>query len=419
MPYSETYIAHLILKEISNELTPAEALALQEWRNHSANNAHLYDELTQPGKLPARLREFEEAAAQAALVQAPVISTQTPAINIAAPAPPKGRRLVLRYNWLRYAAIFVLVAGGLLWYLTMPKTNIPVTVTRLSVPVEIDAAGYKATLTLADGSVITLDSSTGGAIAQQGSSSVVNTPNGEIRYEKKGNPAGAVMMNTMRTPRGGQYRLVLPDGTKVWLNAASSVTYPVAFTGNDRKVKTTGEVYFEVAKDRSKPFIVDVDSKETVEVLGTHFNINAYMDDDENAIRTTLLEGKVKVSTKYEVRSTNKRDSRLPTPDSRLLNPGEQAILTDHLTVTDQISIDKVMAWKNGIFDFTGASFQMLMKEVERWYDVDVKYEGAMPEIRFKGKMDRGVKLAGVIRFMNDYGVQTALDGRTLIIKGK
>lgn len=387
MSHSETYIAHLLLKQVSGELTPEETVVLQEWRAHSADNAQLYDELTQPAGLQSRLREFQEAASQAAQVQAPAVKTT---------------KLVRTY-WWRYAAAFLLLLGGTALFLTISrKPNARMIVSK---PVEVSPAAYKATLTLADGTVISLDSSSGGTIAQQGNSSIVKMPDGTIRYDKKGAANAALMMNTMSTPKGGQYRLILPDGTIVWLNAASSVTYPAAFAAGSRNIKMTGEAYFEVAQDKAKPFMIEINGEGTAEVLGTAFNINAYK--DNGTVKTTLVNGKLRVST-------------ASPSEAVVLLPGQQAIQETHsLQVMNGVDLAQVLAWKNGIFDFNGASFRTLMMEVERWYDVTIKYEGAIPDIRFKGKMDRGIKLSGVIRFLNDYGIHAQLEGHVLIIRGK
>ncbi|WEK36332.1 MAG: FecR domain-containing protein [Candidatus Pseudobacter hemicellulosilyticus] len=398
MPFSETYIAHLVIKQLSGELTQAEALALQEWCAASEDNARLYTEWMQRDRLPARLREFEEAAAQAALVEAPLVASGEPAMQ--------SRRFLLGRPWLHYAAAFLILAVGavLLWAVAGRTDKTPVVADRTP-PAEITPAGFKATLTLADGSVIPLDSAADGTIAQQGNMNVVNLPDGEIRYEGTATSNNTVMMNTVSTPKGGQYRVVLPDGTKVWLNAASSVSYPASFTGNTRTIKMTGEAYFEIAPDKARPFFVDINGESNVEVLGTAFNVNAYKDHD--AIKTTLLSGRIKAGGAAAV----------------VLSPGQQAVqetgAATGIQVVDEVDLGQVLAWKNGIFDLTGASFKTLMREVERWYDVDVVYEGAVPDIRLKGKMDRAVKLSGVIRFLTDYGVRVQLEGRTLTIQGK
>lgn len=398
MSWSQTHIAQLLLKQISGSLTPEEALILHEWRELSPGNEAFFQKVLQPDALQLQLKEFEEAALQAAGVQAPQVHSVAPAIQ--------GKVRSMRFGWLRYAAVVIVLlgAGALLWS-KFSKQEAGLAVIKPPEH-ELPSAGYKATLTLGDGSVITLDSSFTGTIAQQGSAAVVQTTDGEIRYQSNGAIQGAVMMNTMSTPRGGQYRLSLPDGTKIWLNAASSVSYPAAFGAGTRNIKVSGEVYVEVAPDKLKPFFVDIDGEGRVEVLGTEFNINAYK--DYGTIKTTLVSGKIKVAA-------NK--------GGVLLAPGQQAIQdieeSDAVRIVDGVDLPQVVAWKNGVFDFTGASFQTLMKEVERWYNVSVIYEGTIPAITFKGKMDRAVSLSGVIRFLNDYGVHTQLNGRTLIIKDK
>jgi len=270
-------------------------------------------------------------------------------------------------------------------------------------------------LTLSDGTAITLDSAANGTIAQQGRSSIVKTAGGEIVYDASGVPGGEVMMNTMSTPRGGQYRLTLPDGTAVWLNAASSITYPVAFTGNDRKIKVTGEVYLEVVKNAKMPFMVDVDGRTTIEVLGTSFNVNSYV--DEGVITTTLVEGKVMVlpGNKTVVAASAQRQDGGVT-----LKPGQQAFQPNNtftIRMSSSANVEQVLAWKNGIFNFTGKSFPSVMQEIERWYDIQVRYEGAIPTREIKGEMDRGVQLTDLIRFLQGFGLQVALKGRILTVR--
>ncbi len=257
--------------------------------------------------------------------------------------------------------------------------------------------GDRAILTLADGSQIVLDSAVNGMLAEQGNAQVVKLSSGQIAYNLQGN-AHSEMLNTMSTPKGGQYQLTLPDGSRVWLNAASSITFPAAFVGKQRKVKITGEAYLEVTKNKDKPFMVDIDGQASVEVLGTSFNVNAYRDDE--SIKSTLVTGSIKVSTgnNYAV-----------------LKPG-QAFMNGQVTSTD---IARDIAWKNGIFDFTGKSFQSVMKEFERWYDIQVQYKGAIPAFKLKGEMDRGVQLENLMQFLQQYGLDIQLEGRNLIIAEK
>lgn len=322
--------------------------------------------------------------------------------------PPPVRRVRFLEKWGWAAAVLILLGAGTYFYMASKKTG-PEVVKGKATPTQgILPGSNKALLTLSDGTTITLDSAASGAIAQQGSSSIVKTTGGEIIYDARGQSQGEVMMNTMSTPRGGQYRITLPDGTAVWLNAASSITFPAAFTGNNRKVKVTGEVYMEVVKNAGMPFMVDVDGRTTIEVLGTSFNINSYT--NEGAIATTLVDGKVRV---------------LPgniTAGAVTLNPGQQALQPNNTTtinISSNANLEQVLAWKNGIFSFTGKSFQSVMKDIERWYDIQVRYEGAIPTRKLKGEMDRGVQLNDLIRFLRGFGLQVELKDRILVVGEK
>lgn len=314
-----------------------------------------------------------------------------------------------RMRWLKYAAMFIFILGlAAAYFLTKRvEPGQTIVVEKEKEQPDIAPGENKAMLTLADGTTIMLDDAGNGVLAQQGNVNVMKLANGEIAYNLDGTAGGEVIMNTMSTPRGGQYRLTLPDGTKVWLNAASSITYPVIFVGRERKVKITGELYFEVAKNKEHPFIVDADGKSLVEVLGTHFNVNSYAGEDQ--IRTTLLEGSVRVSAAAVTEGRQ----------VAILKPGQQARQDrekESLVVGDA-DIENVMAWKNGFFSLQNARFEDVVKELERWYDVEVKYEGKMPAIKFQGKMDRGVHLSGVLRWFSKLGIQSELEGRTLILR--
>jgi ferric-dicitrate binding protein FerR (iron transport regulator) len=256
---------------------------------------------------------------------------------------------------------------------------------------------------LSDGTAITLDSAANGTIAQQGNAAIVKQAGGQIVYNLQGTAGarqgadGGVMMNTMRTPRGGRYQLALPDGTLVWLNAASSITYPIAFTGRQRSVKISGEVYFEVTKNKEQPFVVDVDGRTTVEVLGTGFDVNAYT--DEGSVKTTLLEGSVKVGTV-------------------LLRPGEQAQLGQKGTsVVHNVNLDKVMAWKNGLFNFEDVDLKEVMRQLARWYDIEVIYEKGVPNIRFEGEISRNINLSNLLKVLARAEVKFRIEeGRRLVV---
>ena len=262
----------------------------------------------------------------------------------------------------------------------------------------------KAVLTLADGSKIVLDNVAEGQIGRQGDISILKLPDGALKYqEDQDNPAAAdapVSYNTITTPNAGQYALTLPDGSGVWLNAASSMTFPTRFNKAERRLSITGEVYFEVARDAARPFIVQVNKESTVEVLGTHFNINAYS--NEPSVKTTLLEGKVSVKKGGE---------------TGILLPGQQAIITDKITLEKNVDVEQVMAWKNGFFNFEQVDLSELMRQLERWYDIKVVLQGNLPEIRFKGKMYRNERLSTVLNFLEGSGLAFRMEGKTLTVQ--
>lgn len=250
-----------------------------------------------------------------------------------------------------------------------------------------------AILTLADGKQVVLDTAKNGLIAaQNGSEILVN--DGTMSYRPQETNKDLVEYNTMTTPKGRQFEFTLPDGTKVWLNAASSIKYPTNFKGKTRKVDITGEAFFEVTPNIHQPFIVKAGNDAGIEVLGTSFNVNAYA--NEHNIRTTLVSGLVKVEN---------ISGNLPPAVNKevLLKPGQQAIvaLTSRLSkesisnklqaisIEQEVNVDKIIAWKKGIFNFEGSSLVEVMKELERWYDVEVVYEGTPPAMKFYGKMEK------------------------------
>ena len=320
-------------------------------------------------------------------------------------------RIPLYRRWGWAAAILLLLGGTVYFYITGDNQNKPVIAEQSGNNKSIQPGSNKALLTLSDGTVIPLDSAATGAIAQQGNSSVIKLPNGEIRYDVNGSPSDKVMLNTMTTPNGGQYNLVLPDGSKIWLNAASTITYPAAFTRNVRQIKISGEVYLEIAKDKSRPFLVDVDGKSTVEVLGTSININSYT--NEGRIKTTLVQGSVRVAN---MEKNGRRSSK-----GVMLQPGQQAVITGN---TEEIrvqtaNIEHVLAWKNGFINFESVSFQEIIRQIERWYNIDVQIEGPMPGVKIGGRMDRGVQLSDLMAFLNNFDIRTRLEGRKLILSQK
>lgn len=263
----------------------------------------------------------------------------------------------------------------------------------------IAPGGNKAILTLQDGSTIVLNDAENGTLATQGNTRVIKLANGQIAYNEASGPADKVLYNTMTTPRGGEYKLTLPDGTNVWLNSASSINYPTAFVGKERKVSITGEAYFEVAKDKSKPFYV-VAGNQSIEVLGTHFNVMAYS--DEESIKTTLLEGSVKIS---EHNNTS------------ILKPGDQAVVASKGGITVKpANIDEAMAWKNGYFKFSRVDIKHIMRQISRWYDVEVAYEGDLPDDEFVGKIGRGENISQILHVLELEHVHFKIEGKKIIV---
>lgn len=338
-------------------------------------------------------------------------------IDIGAAGKTKKDRFYMR--WSAAAAVLILVSSGIYWGVNKTEESNTSSVQSAMVQKQDIAPGTnKAVLTLGDGSTIMLDDAGNGLLAKEGGSAINKTKDGEIVYEAgSGQAKRVVTYNMVATPRGGQYQLTLPDGSKVWLNSASSIRFPTVFNGDERKVEITGEVYFEVAKkfkvegsefkeqhSERVPFIV-MTAEQEVEVLGTHFNINAYADEGET--KTTLLEGSVRVTP-----------GRNSVTASKLLEPGQESIVrsADHATSVRQADLEKAVAWKNGYFKFDRENIQSLMRQVSRWYDVDVEYRGGIPSDEFVGKIKRTAYVSGVLRILELSNIKCRVEGRKIII---
>jgi ferric-dicitrate binding protein FerR (iron transport regulator) len=317
--------------------------------------------------------------------------------------PINKRKSVLLWMKVAAAAAMILfIAGAAYWILKGNNKNSlkPNEIALSQKTSLITPGGNHAILTMADGSTIILDSIQNGKIQHRGAK--ISKQNGLLIFnETSSNSVATVSFNTLATPRGGQYKVVLADGSEVWLNASSSLRFPTAFTGNQREVELTGEAYFEVAKNKEKPFRVKVGDMQ-VNVLGTHFNINAYA--DESAVKTSLLEGSVKI-TKGKI--------------SGLLKPGEQGTLKwndDKLEIKDA-DMNEVMAWKNGLFQFEGADITTIMKQISRWYDVEIVYSGKVPVRRFEGKISRDAQLSDVLKILELSDVKFTMEGKKIIVQ--
>lgn len=333
--------------------------------------------------------------------------------RLAETAAQPGRLARIRpLRWAVAAAFILLVAGSFWWFHAFRSENAVSTPgSPLVAKSDLLPGGNKAILTLGNGSTIVLDSSAQGKLAEQPGSIIVKSGSGQIVYQRTGGGdahslAGvddalqSPYYNTLSTPRGGQYKLVLPDGSVVWLNAASSITYPTTFTGKERKVQISGEAYFEIAKNNAAPFRVKVRDLDVL-VLGTHFDVNAY--DDEASINTTLLEGAVKVAS---------RDRQ------ELLQPGQQAQLhkSGSLKVIPHIDEDAVMAWKNGFFSFHHTDLQTVMRELARWYDVEVEYRGNIPDMKFGGDISRSSNASQVLHILEESKIHFVIEGKKIIV---
>ncbi|NII25228.1 FecR family protein [Pseudoflavitalea sp. X16] len=314
------------------------------------------------------------------------------------------------------AAILVIVAAGF-YFFSGKKERAGEPVTEKSDPQQdVAPGGNKALLTLADGSTIVLDSIQNGLLAQQGNIIVVKLDNGQLAYKPgtQGQLPGTVGYNTIATPRGGQYHVVLPDGSAVWLNASSSLRFPTAFTGQERRIELTGEAYFEVARNKQVPFKVFVPPQPgrlegtEVEVTGTHFNIMAYP--NEESTKTTLLEGSVRVS--------NQQPASGQQRPAVTLKPGQQAQMdNDKISVVNNVNLDQVIAWKNGLFRFKDTDIKELMRQVERWYDVEVEYQTKRRDQVYTGIVARSENLSSVLQLLELTGtVHFRVQGKKIIV---
>ncbi len=260
-------------------------------------------------------------------------------------------------------------------------------------------------LTLADGSTISLDSIGNGSLGLRQKNNLLKSGTGELTYSDERFAGKVLEYNTLFVPKGSKMvHLTLSDGTQVWLNSFSSLRYPVTFSGKERRVEITGEAYFEVAKNEQLPFIVQREEIE-VKVLGTHFNVNSYA--DENNIKITLLEGAIKINN---------------ASTSKLLRPGDQAALNGNggIAVNADVDLDEVIAWKNGRFEFNGQTIDQIMRQVERWYDVKVEYKGKIADDHFVGDVSRMENVSEVLKMLAHTGViNFTIENKTIIVSGK
>jgi transmembrane sensor len=383
-PDNKAAIREIIKLYLAGKATEKQKLFLDRYFEYSEGTDDLVDQLSENEK--SELEQRMEAA---------ILSKISTANN--------GRK-VLFYR-LAAAAVFIgiLVTVGVIVYSNSEKAQ--TTVSKLPKiqlsENDIDPGTNKAVLTLADGTKIDLDDSKLGAIADEGNTVVSKTNDGQIVYKMLPSHMDSVKIrnNIIETPTGGEYQVILPDGTRVWLNSSSKLEFPTAFSGKQRVVSLSGEAYFEVQKNAMIPFIVNVNEME-VQVLGTHFNIMAYGDEDQ--VKTTLLEGSIKIKKGL---------------DSKILVPGQQALISskDKIDVI-KADLESAVAWKNGYFKFDKDGITSVMRQLARWYDMEVIFSGPIPKDEFSGKIRRNVKLSKALEFLEGTGLHIRIEGKRVTV---
>ena len=402
-------ISHLLNGYLAGKLTEAEWLEFKELLLQEQSTIGLQEALQVIIDHSPALPDYEEA------VWDPLYNR----ISSSLPRRATVLSLFRKKAGVAAAILILLLAGSWILLSRQRSGNEMVrTVDRKDKPANDVAPGSsKAILTLADGSLIDLNAAGNGLVGQQGNSKLVKVSGGQLAYKDNGETGrttnSKVAYNMIATPKGGEYQLILPDGSKVWLNAASSLRYPTTFSGRERVVELKGEAYFEVAHVVAKeghgriPFRVHVLPADRggegmdVQVLGTHFNVMAYA--DEQSINTTLLEGLVKL---------NRGDQ------ATLVRPGEQARCSDAAGFkVSTVDTEEAVAWKNGLFRFNEATIEEVMRQVSRWYDVEVVYVNGAPKDLFRGEIYRNVNVSKVLKVLEASGVHFTVEGRKILVQ--
>ncbi len=399
--YNETYQVIGAIMAKYPTLTAEEETMLNEWMAKDGNK-EIFESIIDNETRVQDFKRYLEIKQQS-------VAAKERFDVLVAGQPVQPAKLIGWHKWQTYvaaASVIVLISLiGYKWFgekKTIPEATVPVVVQNN----DVQPGTYKARLTLDDGSFLILDSFSNGKLVQEGNTSVYNK-DGQLVYQKQGK-AQKTLYNTLSTAKGQMYGTVLSDGTKVWLNSQSSLRYPVSFNGDIRSVEINGEAYFEVAPIQLRsggkaPFVVKMPHDIEVQVLGTHFNVNSYS--DEEAVRTTLLEGKVKVHTTGNT--------------TTVLQPGQQASLnkqTQELKKIDDIDVDQVVAWRFGYFQFKNADLKTVLRQIARWYDVEVEYAGKVPTMDFVGKLPRNSNLSQVLATLETNEVHFTIQGKKIIV---
>lgn len=389
-------IASLFSAQLKGDITPEEERELQDWMENAEANSAWYREFSAEEKLTEQFRKYQGADRMA------VWNKTRSKIEKNNSQPVK----TLWLSWQRVvvaAAVLLIVGTGV--YLFQRNTDRQTNSNDYAL--DIKAGGDKAYLTTSGGVRISLTDAATGQIANETGISVVKNKEGQVVYqvaaETGDESAKGNGMNSIETPRGGQYQVELPDGSKVWLNSASHLRFPTSFKNQHRVVEMSGEAYFEVTKDASRPFIVKSKGQE-IEVLGTHFNVNAYTDEPE--VKTTLLEGRVRVAIPADA------------SEKVMLSPNQQAVLKGAKLSVKPVIAAQAVDWKNGDFIFSEESLESIMRKVSRWYDVEVVYEDITKEkVVLGGLISRSRSLSAVLRMMESTGkVHFEVKGRRVIV---
>ncbi len=392
------YIAKILINHLEGNLSEVEKQHLAEWLEADPQNERLLRELKTDEYLRKELKllhSFDEQKAFEKIRE--TLSKRVPLVSL------KNNR-IRRMVGVAAAAIVLLAVSATIFYLYSPKQEDRTIVQVEKSPDLLDEkilpGGNIATLTLSDGSVISLNDTENGVLTQEGNVDIVKLKDGQIVYGKAENTSKEILYNIVSTPRGGQYNLTLSDGTKVWLNAASSLRFPASFSNIDRRVEMEGEVYFDIAADSKHPFIVLVNGAEIL-VTGTQFNVDAYQ--DESFMKVTLLEGNVSLKNKNEQIS---------------LTRGQQAEFAKagKFLIHKKIDLEEVIAWKEGLFHFNKADIKTVMQDIARWYDVEVEFTNSGKNKVFKGEMQRDLELSQVIKILNKHHINIELSGRKMIV---
>jgi len=396
-------IPKLIAGHLRGELTTSEQKELTDWINEKEANKLFFAECTNEKLLAEELRQFNKKD------RTPILNNTLQSIDPGAKTTNRGRLLQMK-RYMAVASLVVIAATIIIYVLNRGSNKKELAETTVntndSYKNDVPPGTEKAILTLANGSTIELSNSGNKKITDE-NGTAVNQQGAQLVYDVSQSSSSSTSQSTLSyhtlsTPRGGQYQLVLPDGSHVWLNAVSSIRFPTAFVGKERNVEITGEAYFEVTPDKTKPFTVSVNGMK-VEVLGTQFNINAY--EDEGEIRTTLLEGSVKIN----------KDGK-----TSLLKPGQQASVNKNgnIDVTDHVDLDAALAWKNGIFLFKKNDMETIMRQVSRWYDADIVFENKIPGYFVATGIPRTMPVSKLLKALEMAGgVHFEIDGKKILVK--